>query len=303
MRLTVKAPPRFRLLSTVLSHGWADLPPFSFDHRNLLLSRTFDIGGGRSVMAGLSQRRGDLVVNVQGVSSLSSRGRAALLAGVRSVLRLDEDLREFYAEADSRPGFRWVRRLGAGRLMRAPTVFEDVVRMICTTNCSWALTKIMVGNLCSKVAPRRPGAPPSFPSAQAMAERTERFFRREVRAGYRSPYLLELARRVARGQLPIEKWRNGGLPEDELRAQMASVKGMGPYARGNILKLLGRYDELGIDSWCRRQFSVIHRGGRPVSDAVIERHYAPYGRWKGLFFWLDLTAPWYRKPVPEIFGG
>jgi hypothetical protein len=76
------------------------------------------------------------------------------------------------------------------------------------------------------------------------------------------------------------------------------VKGVGPYAAGNILKLLGHYDRLGIDSWCRKQFFEIHRNGRKTTDRVIERHYQPYGKWRGLFFWLDLTKPWYDKEFP-----
>ena len=32
-------------------------------------------------------------------------------------------------------------------MLRSATVFEDIVKMICTTNCSWSLTKIIINNL------------------------------------------------------------------------------------------------------------------------------------------------------------
>ncbi|MGH2568790.1 MAG: DNA-3-methyladenine glycosylase family protein, partial [Bacteroidota bacterium] len=70
----------------------------------------------------------------------------------------------------------------------------------------------------------------------------------------------------------------------ELFKQVRSVKGMGDYAAGNIMKLLGRYDYLGLDSWVRGKFSSLHKNGRTVSDKTIERHYARYGKWKGFFF-------------------
>src|SRR5260370_35068872 len=35
---------------------------------------------------------------------------------------------------------------------------------------------------------------------------------------------------------------------------MKGVKGVGPYAAENVLKLLGRYDGLALDSWTRAKF-------------------------------------------------
>ena len=34
------------------------------------------------------------------------------------------------------------------------------------------------------------------------------------------------------------------------------------------------------------------------ADKVIEKFYAPFGTWKGLFFWLDVTKHWYEKKFP-----
>jgi hypothetical protein len=32
-----------------------------------------------------------------------------------------------------------------------------------------------------------------------------------------------------------------------------------------------------------------------VKDSTIERHYAPYGKWRGLFFWLEMTRYWHDE--------
>jgi hypothetical protein len=48
---------------------------------------------------------------------------------------------------------------------------------------------------------------------------------------------------------------------------------VGPYAAGNLLKLLGHYDYLAIDSWCRMKFFELHKGGRKVLDKTIEKFY------------------------------
>jgi hypothetical protein len=74
---------------------------------------------------------------------------------------------------------------------------------------------------------------------------------------------------------------------------MRTVKGIGPYAAGNILKLTGRYDYLGLDSWVRTQYAGLRRGGRRVKDSTIEKDYTQFGRWRGLFFWLEMTRTWH----------
>ncbi|HLB01114.1 MAG TPA: Fe-S cluster assembly protein HesB [Bacteroidota bacterium] len=308
MKFSIDLPPGFRFRSVVLSHGWADLPPFSFDHRTESLHRPLLMGRRKIIHADFSQKGRSLVVNIPHEKSLETARRRELSDLVRAVFRIDQDMRPFYTAAARHREFAWIRRLGAGRLLRSPSVFEDTVKMICTTNCSWALTKILTRNLCDKLGAgtvARPGTGlrtgKPFPTPAAMASVSEKFYRTKIRAGYRSPYLLELATRVADGDLDIERWRDPGVAPEVIREEIASVKGVGPYAAGNILKLIGRYDELGIDSWCRKQFASIHRRGRPVRDSVIEKHYARFGEWKGLFFWMDLTKEWYEKSYAGIF--
>ncbi len=84
--------------------------------------------------------------------------RAALAGQVRHMLRLDEDLSAFYAMAAADPVLAWVPN-GAGRMLRSPTVFEDLVKTICTTNCTWSATVRMVTALGGHA--RRRGTPES----------------------------------------------------------------------------------------------------------------------------------------------
>lgn len=129
---------------------------------------------------------------------------------------------------------------------------------------------------------------------RAIASVNEKYLRREIRAGYRAPYLLELANRIESGGLNLESWKQQELTTDELFRKVSEIKGVGPYAAGNLLKLLGRYDFLAIDSWCRTKFFELHKDGRKVSDKTIEKFYDHYGKWRGLFFWLDVTKDWYK---------
>jgi N-glycosylase/DNA lyase len=177
-------------------------------------------------------------------------------------------------------------------LLRAPTVFEDLVKMICTTNCSWALTEKMVSGLVDELGRESDAGRKSFPTAEAMAGVSEKFYRDRVRAGYRSPYLKELAQRVASGELDVESWLKIDLSHDQFMKELKRVKGVGNYAAENLLKLLGRYDGLALDSWTRAQFAKTRNNGRAASDKKIARFYSRFNSWRGLVLWCDMTRHW-----------
>jgi 3-methyladenine DNA glycosylase/8-oxoguanine DNA glycosylase len=153
----------------------------------------------------------------------------------------------------------------------------------------------MVTNLVQHFGSRFDETHSAFPTPEAIAGSSDTYLRTRCKTGYRTPYILELSRRIAEGKLDIEAWRNSALPTNELFIQLRDVKGIGPYAAGNLLKLLGRYDYLGLDSWVRAKYYELHRRGRKVKDATIEKHYAPYGTWRGLFFWLEMTKYWHDE--------
>jgi N-glycosylase/DNA lyase len=241
---------------------------------------------------------GIIRVHCIGKGRLTVPQRNSIRRVLRSCLRLDETLEPFHREMRRFPSYRWISSSRAGRLLRAPTAFEDVVKMLCTTNCTWALTTQMVRNLVHRLGAGSTNGTAAFPTPATIAETSERFLRNEIKAGYRAPYLLEFARRAASGDLDPESWRRSALPTEDLMAAVRSVKGIGPYAAENILRLLGRYEHLAFDSWVRRRYSTLFHKGRRVRDASIEARYAPFGSWKGLVFWLEMTRDWHEGKFP-----
>jgi 3-methyladenine DNA glycosylase/8-oxoguanine DNA glycosylase len=73
---------------------------------------------------------------------------------------------------------------------------------------------------------------------------------------------------------------------------MKQVKGVGDYAAENLLKLVGRYDGLALDSWLRAQFYKRRNNATVCSDKEIERFYERFGSWRGLALWCDMTKEW-----------
>jgi N-glycosylase/DNA lyase len=290
MDLTIKTPRDFNFRRTVLSHGWYALLPFELDKKSWTLVRVLDGGQTEPVTVKLSSTHGAIKVSTS--RRLGKKAAREIERDIRHMFRLDDDLREFYQTVAANPEFAWVAHQGAGRLLRSPTVFEDLVKMLCTTNCSWALTEKMISGLVNELGRQSSDGRKSFPTAEAMAQKPEQFFRDRIRSGYRSPYLQELAQRVASGSLNVESWLTSGLAPDELIKEMKSVKGVGKYAAENLMKLIGRYDGLALDSWTRAQFARLRNHGRVASDKKISRFYARFNSWRGLVLWCDLTRDW-----------
>jgi N-glycosylase/DNA lyase len=231
-------------------------------------------------------------VRVIASRSLTKSDVTKVSRDARHILRLDDDLQPFYLSISEDPEFSWIGIQGAGRMLRSPTVFEDLVKMICTTNCSWALTVKMVTGLVENLGRESDEGRKSFPNADAMAAMPLKFFVDEVRAGYRAAYLKELAERVATGELNVEQWLTSPLSTPELIKELKGVKGVGNYAAENLLKLLGRYDGLALDSWTRAKFFQVRNKGRKANDKKIERYYARFNEWRGLALWCDMTRDW-----------
>jgi 3-methyladenine DNA glycosylase/8-oxoguanine DNA glycosylase len=290
MDITIKTPRDFNFRRTVLSHGWCALQPFAFDQKNWTLVRVLDRGQAEPVTVRISSRK--RAININTSRRLGKKAAGEIEREVRHMFRLDDDLGQFYQAMTIEPDFAWVADEGAGRLLRSPTVFEDLVKMICTTNCSWALTVKMVSGLVNELGRASADGRKSFPTAAEMAQMPEKFFRDQIRSGYRAPYLAQLSQRVASGSLNVEAWLTTELPLNELIKEMKSVKGVGNYAAENLLKLIGRYDGLALDSWTRAQFARLRNHGRVASDKKISRFYSRFNSWRGLALWCDLTRDW-----------
>ncbi len=294
-KLSLPVPDDFNFWRTVLSHGWCQLAPFSVDRERRVLKRIVRTRR-QPVSLEMEARRSDLEVRVVAHEPLLRFDVEEVQSQIVTMLRLDESMRNFYealrAHSDG-ADLDWIARAKVGRLLRSPSLFEDIVKMICTTNCAWSATERMVRNLVIKLGTPFDNEQACFPSPEQLAGTSEDFFIREVRTGYRSAYLIEFANSVANGRLDLSSYLDP--KRDDLYKRLLEIKGIGPYAAGNLLRLMGHYEFLALDSWCRQRFSQLYRAGRKVSDRTIARRYKRYGPWQGLVMWLELTRQWFDE--------
>jgi 3-methyladenine DNA glycosylase/8-oxoguanine DNA glycosylase len=269
------------LRRTLASHGVAALPPSHIDEQAWTLEVTLPSGRGARTVRVSQGRPG--YARVEGATS-------STIAQLRHMFRLDEDLSGFYAAAQDDPQLAWAAA-GAGRMLRCPTVFEDVVKTICTTNTAWGGTVRMVTALVDNLGIASPSGLRTFPRPTAMAEAGEDFYRDVARTGYRGAYLRKLSDDVASGALDLEQLNDPELPVEEVEARLLALPGVGPYAAAHVmLTSLGRYSRLVLDAWTRPTYAKLV--GRKASDKTIQRKFRRYGDFAGLAFWLVLTRGW-----------
>jgi 3-methyladenine DNA glycosylase/8-oxoguanine DNA glycosylase len=281
--LTARQP--FNFHSVVNSHGWVQLAPFRFDEDSRTLFYTDCLASGHVLEYRIREAPGGVQVEIPGRLRRAEKVEAE--RRITWMLGLDQDLSAFYKAARGEPKLRQARKLAHGRVLRSPTFFEDVLKTILTTNTLWAATKRMNHNLVTAFGTPADGtAFKAFPKPEQVAAASPAALRNKVRAGYRAPAILELARRVARGELEIEAFKASSLPTLDLRKELLKIRGVGPYAAANLLMILGRSDFIPIDTYALKMVSQEWHRGRPVTAKQVEKAFAHWGEYKGLAFWF-----------------
>jgi 3-methyladenine DNA glycosylase/8-oxoguanine DNA glycosylase len=283
--LTLSARPPFSLTVVVNSHGWIRLAPFREEKESGGFTYIARLVSGQVTELHILEASVGVKVNTN--ANLDSSERADVIAKVDWMLGLDQDFSEFYSLARQEPKLSQAEVRMQGRVLRSPTLFEDTVKTILTTNTAWGGTIRMVQALVDLFGDPLPGDPQkhAFPTPERLAaENLESMG--AARLGYRTPYVLALAGAVASGALDLEAYRHSDLPTLELRKELLKIKGIGTYAAANLLVLLGRYDFLPVDSWALKMVSHEWHRGEPISPAEVEAAFAAWGAWKGLAYWF-----------------
>jgi 3-methyladenine DNA glycosylase/8-oxoguanine DNA glycosylase len=304
MKFTLSARPPFNFRSVIQSHGWVQLAPYGFDESTSTFTYVDRLSSGRVIEYRISESPDGVQVQTE---SLTKPEQVEAKEKVRWMFALDSDFSAFYKATRKEPKLRHAGKLARGRLLRSPTLFEDVVKTILTTNTLWAATKRMTLNLIrefgeplstalsggsrrklsrSAVEGQVEETKRAFPTPQAIAASTPEALKEKVRVGYRAPAIHELAVRVASGEFDLEALKTSSLPTLELRKELLRINGVGPYAAANLLLILGRPDFIPVDSWALKLVSHEWHDGQPVTAKDVESHFEKWGEFKGFAFWF-----------------
>jgi 3-methyladenine DNA glycosylase/8-oxoguanine DNA glycosylase len=290
MTIMITPPSAFNLPAVVSSHGWIQMAPFAEtpDHGLLYVIR---LTTGKVLLFDVHTIGTDLKVSATEI--LDEAEQAELSRTVTWMLDLDQDFTEFYALARQEPKLARMVERQAGRVLRSPTLFEDVIRTLLTTNTLWKHTLRMCRELTSRYGEPLPCDPDqhAFPTPQRLAQVDEPTLREECRMGYRAPYVNELSHRVASGELDLEVLKTSSLSTQDLRKELLGIKGVGGYAAANLLMLLGRYDYVPVDSWALKVVSNEFFKGEAVTRKQVLSTFEKWGKWQGLVYWFWDWSP------------
>jgi 3-methyladenine DNA glycosylase/8-oxoguanine DNA glycosylase len=285
MSFTLKTPIAFNLSAVVHSHGWIQMPPFAETPQQGL---SYVIRLSTSKVLRFEANPADDAVRVSSTEVLTEAEQIELSRTITWMLDLDQDLTEFYALARQEPKLVRMVEHQAGRVLRSPTLFEDVIRTQLTTNTLWKHTLRMCRELTSRYGEPLECEPEqhTFPTPGSLALVDEPSLRELCRMGYRAQYVNELSQRVASGAIDLEAFKTSTLPTLELRKELMTIKGVGGYAAANLLMLLGRYDYVPVDSWALKVVSSEFFGGEKVTPKHVLSSFERWGKWQGLAYWF-----------------
>jgi 3-methyladenine DNA glycosylase/8-oxoguanine DNA glycosylase len=311
-RFTLDVPRDYILKRDVCSYGYFLLRPNHWDVVNEAFTRVLDLDrhagpvtlrvtqppppSARIGASGKPASKRSLAgepLRVVADRALSAAERTEAREALSRMLRLDEPhttIREFHALDP-----RW-KKSGRGRLMRSPTLFEDVIKTVTSCNVQWPSTVVMNRRLCEVVG--RGGA---FPSSKRLARTRVATLRARCRTGYRDARIVQLATMFADGAIDPAWYENPNTPDEAVREALLELPGIGPYAAANIMQLLGRYAHLPLDTESvRHGRSVL--GMKGSSNAIMKRvgkHFAPFGRHAFRSYWFELWEFYESKRGPS----
>ncbi|MEZ4845417.1 MAG: hypothetical protein R2877_00115 [Bdellovibrionota bacterium] len=261
------------------------MPPFQVGDNHSNISFAFS-GSGKPTIIRVSQKGKKLEIDSGRKLKIDE------IETIRHMFGLNLTLDSFFDLA-TKHNRQWIQKYHMGRLMRAESVFEDLIKLILTTNCTWSLTKKMVGDLCNQLG-EKVQTMSTFPKPEIMAKKNENYFKNVVKTGYRAPYLVKISKAVASGSLDLESWKNSDRTYAELRKEILALPGAGPYVAENLLRYLGKYDGLGVDSWVRGQLQKMWNVSNQPNDKAILKKYKQFNNYKGLVLWCDVTRSWHE---------
>ncbi len=297
-RLTITPPADYLLSRDACSYGYCMLAPNRWVVSEQALETCLHIttddadGGVGCIITQPDQRTGG-PLQVRTDARLDAAQQRAVKAQIRRMLRLDEsaeDIAAFHSVDD-----RW-RESGRGRLIRTPTLFEDIITTVTNCNVTWPGTINMNRRLCEVLGARSPSGLRAFPTARRMARTRPGTLRGRCRVGYRDQRMVDLAKLFVRGEVDEAWLGSASTTDDEVYRFLLKLPGIGPYAAGNIMQLLGRYSRLALDTESVRHGKTVlgMTGSSPAILKRLERHYEAFGEHKFRSYWLELWT-WYES--------
>lgn len=278
--IKLNRPNHYNLHMTCHAHGWKNLAPFRWSDESKSLSFAAFIGE-EPVGIEVVQNGDPLKATLHSHRKLDRKSINEARQIITRSLDLDTETDKLLEVAE-KFGEDYVNLIkkGAGRMLHAPTLWEDAAKTFFTTNCSWSLTKRMCESACSdRFSKQSPGGSYPFPTAETLSEYSAKNISTLIPIGYRADYLIELAKRFSEDPF-LGDIESNGYDYKNAYKYVINSKGFGDYACNHLLVLAGYYDKIPVDTVVVSYLKKNYRVRKP--ESFIKRK---YGKWGKYMFW------------------
>ena len=168
---------------------------------------------------------------------------------LRRYLDLDRDYAAIAAEYAHIPAAcEAVRLFGGLRVLNQPP-WEALIAFILSANNNVARIRTLVRAICERFGQPLAGGLYAFPTPERLADCAESELR-ALKVGYRAPFLIETARRIADG-FPLDALQ--GMNYDEAHRQLTTLPGVGDKVADCVLLFgCGHAEAFPVDVWVAR---------------------------------------------------
>lgn len=270
--------------------GWSLLTPFEIFEDGILWTamRThFGKMFGLKLKSVGTVEKPEIFCEVFSREKLGAEERRAFAKMVMWMLRLKEDVREFYALAESDPIIGMlVKDLYGMRRTERPDIFPSLILAVTLQMAPIKRSDQMMSLLIKNygVKARFDGREVSYwPSPERIARAEVRELKEGCKLGYRAESLKSIAEAIHKGFPTLQELEE--MSPEEAKAKLMELRGIGEYSAD----IVSPHPGFALDVWSAKIFNVLLFGEKAESPRSIipklkmiaeER----WGRWRGYVF-------------------
>jgi len=287
----LKAVPPYDFLLTVHKPaGWSLLTPFEIFEDGTLWTAMRTYSGrmfGLKLESVGTVEKPEIFCDVFSRERLGVEERREFANTLTWMLRLKEDVRDFYALAESDSVIRMlVEDLYGMRRTGRPDIFPSLILAVTLQMAPIKRSDQMMNLLIKNygVKARFDGGEVSYwPSPERVARTEVRELKERCKLGYRAESLKSIAEAIHRGFPTLQELEK--LSPEEARAKLMELRGIGGYSADIVSPHLG----FALDVWSAKIFNVLLFGEEAESPrSIIPRlkriAEERWGTWRGYVF-------------------
>ncbi|MQF64813.1 hypothetical protein FIM04_01645 [SAR202 cluster bacterium AC-409-J13_OGT_754m] len=273
--MIIKSKHSLSLKHTVLSHGWFQLAPWTWDSNSGVLSRLELFQDGYLSLISCSQINSKSIFVQVPKSDSNFVDENSIKTKVKRWLSLDWNPRPAIQLSNTiDPDISDFIQAGGGRFLRGSSFYEDCIKTILTINANWQFTVRMAKDLSEKLGQG------SFPTPSIIKQTGPTVLRNDLRLGFRAEVIFGLTQQLLDRGIITE---SGILKKVDLGFQdMIRFHGLGPYSVHHILMLIHDYEMIPVDSevasYCKNTLNI--------DSMNIQEHFAKWDKYRFLGYKL-----------------